>query len=214
VIEMVKKKKAARSVKRKNKNSRSSGNFLVRNYKASWKYIKDSRDFIYSTILVFAIFAAVGFFFPFFFNEQILDFIKEILEKTEGMSQGELIWFIFSNNIQSSFFGMILGFFLGIFSVLIAVANGYVLGFVSELVVTEAGYLALWRLLPHGIFELTAIFISLGLGIRFGTFIFQKKKGEAFKNYLWESLRVFIFIVVPLLVIAAIIEGSLIFLGA
>ena len=34
----------------------------------------------------------------------------------------------------------------------------------------------LFRLLPHGIFELPAIFISLGLGLRFGMFIFQKEK--------------------------------------
>jgi len=36
------------------------------------------------------------------------------------------------------------------------------------------GYGILWRLVPHGIFELPAVFISLGLGIKLGTFIFRE----------------------------------------
>ena len=91
--------------------------------------------------------------------------------------------------------------------------NGYVLGFVAYLVVNSDGILVLWRLFPHGIFELPAIFISLGLGLKVGTFIFQKKKFESLKKYSLNSLRVFLFIVLPLLIIASIIEGSLIYLS-
>jgi uncharacterized membrane protein SpoIIM required for sporulation len=50
------------------------------------------------------------------------------------------------------------------------------------------------------------------MGIKFGTFIFQKKKMESFEKFFINSLRVFIFVVLPLLFIAAIIEGGLIFL--
>ena len=128
------------------------------------------------------------------------------------MSQIELIKFIFVNNIQSSFFGIIFGVFLGIFPVIGAIGNGYILGFVSLMAFEKEGIDVLLRLLPHGIFELPAVFISLGLGLKFGTFIFQKNKGELFKEYFWNSLRVFLFIVVPLLIIAAIIEGILVFM--
>ena len=72
--------------------------------------------------------------------------------------------------------------------------------------------MVLWRIFPHGIFELPAVFISLGLGLKLGTFIFQRNKLKAFAEFFWNSLRVFLFIVLPLLIIAAIIEGSLIFL--
>jgi stage II sporulation protein M len=77
-------------------------------------------------------------------------------------------------------------------------------------VVYEEGILVLWRLLPHGIFELPALFLSAGLGLRLGTFIFRKNKLKSLKNYLFESLRVFLFIIFPFLLIAAIIEGILI----
>ncbi|MFQ5531049.1 MAG: stage II sporulation protein M [Candidatus Nanoarchaeia archaeon] len=185
---------------------------LENQYEKSFNYISESRKFISTIIVVFFIFALIGYVIPTpeFIIDAIFEFIQELLEKTEAMSQTELIRFIFLNNLQSSFFGMIFGFFLGIFPVIATIANGYLLGFVAKVTVGEEGFLVLWRLLPHGIFELPAVFISLGLGLKFGTFLFQKKKGESFKNFFWSSLRVFIFIVIPLLVIAAIIEGSLI----
>jgi stage II sporulation protein M len=124
------------------------------------------------------------------------------------------VWieFIFFNNIQSSFIGMLFGIILGIFPVIAAVANGYLLGFVAETTAEEAGIFILWRIFPHGIFELPALFISLGLGLKIGTFIFKKNKLKTLAIYLLKSIKVFFYIVVPLLIIAALIEGSLIFL--
>jgi len=187
---------------------------ILEEYKKSWNFIKESRNFIYSVIGVFFVFLLIGFFIPTptAISEQILKFIEELLQKTQDMGHFELISFIFFNNVQSSFFGMILGIFLGIFPLMAAIANGYLLGFVSSLVVNSEGVFILWRLFPHGIFELPAIFISLGLGLKMGTFIFQKKKLESLKKYFLNSLKVFLFFVLPLLIIAAIIEGTLIFL--
>jgi len=188
---------------------------LKEEYKKSWNYLKESKNFIYVIVTVFFVFVLIGFFIPApdSLAKQILEFIEQLLEKTQGMSQGELIKFIFFNNLQSSFYGMIFGVLLGIFPMIATIANGYLLGFVASISVENTGLLVLWRLLPHGIFELPAIFISLGLGLKFGMFIFQKRKLESFKEYFSNSLRVFFLIVLPLLIIAGIIEGSLIFLG-
>ena len=205
--------------KRGKKNQRFS---LREEYKKSWDYIRDSRSFIYFVIISFFILALVAFFFNQFINnlinsllginlnEQILGFLEELLAKTQNMSQLELIKFIFFNNLSSSFFGMVFGAALGIFPLISIITNGYLLGLVSSMASGEGGLIVLFRLLPHGIFELPAVFISLGLGLKLSTFILQKNKGEAFRDYLWNSLRVFILIVIPLLIIAAIIEGSLI----
>ena len=188
---------------------------LKKEYKDSWNYIKESRNFIYSIIVVFFVFALVGFFAPASedITKIILEFIEKLLEQTKDMSQGELIGFIFVNNLQSSFFGLLFGTILGIFPVFAAIINGYVLGFVGAMSVDAEGIFILGRLLPHGIFELPAIFISLGLGLKLGSFIFQKEKRNSFKKYFWNSLRVFLFVVLPLLIMAAIIEGVLISIG-
>ena len=91
------------------------------------------------------------------------------------------------------------------------IANGYLVGFVSSVVSEKESILSLWRLLPHGIFEIPAILISAGLGIKLGTFIFQKNKKETLKELVLKSLKTFFFVIVPLLIVAALIESSLIY---
>jgi len=195
------------------KRNKKRDNFFKTNYLQSWNYIKESKKFIFGIAILFFIFVIVGFLYqPAEVVERILKYIEDILARTDGMSSLELILFIFLNNIQGGFFGMIFGIILGIFPIFATFANGYIVGYVSSSVVSSSGIGSLVNLLPHGIFELPAIFISFGMGLKLGTFIFYKSKAKHFREFFVNSLRVFVFIVLPLLVIAAIIEGSLIFL--
>ncbi len=182
---------------------------LRKEYKECWDYIKDSKKFIWVVIGIFFTFTIIGFFVPAptFISEQIMKFIEEILERTEGLSSFQLIKFIFFNNLKSSFSGMIFGVLFGILPVFATIVNGYILGFVSALSVSNGGAISLWRLLPHGIFEFPAIFISLGLGLKLGTFVFKKNKWKFLKKNLLKSLKTFLLIIIPLLIIAGIIEG-------
>lgn len=181
----------------------------------SWAYVKDSKNFIYLSVGLFFLFALIGLFVPTpdFISEKIFEMIQEILKQTEGLGWGGFIGFIFLNNFKSSLFAIILGAILGILPLISVIFNGYLLGFVASIIIKGEGVLSLWRILPHGIFELPAIFISFGMGIKFGTFIFQKNKLECFRKYFWSSMKVFFYIVLPLLIVAAIIEGTLIFLA-
>ncbi|MCK5624472.1 stage II sporulation protein M [Candidatus Pacearchaeota archaeon] len=231
--------------------NKKRGFSLKKEYKQSWNYIKESKNFIYISIGIFFAFFFLALFVspPEILSNQIFKFIQEILEKTQGMSATELVSFIFLNNLQSSFFGMIFGIGLGVVPFLALISNGYLLGFVSSLTTVEYGVLSLWRLLPHGIFELPAIFISLGLGLKLGlwliiepirfywsrnkliSFLFllfylptliitlyfnkqfnvkMRQEYNVFSANFWNSFKVFLFIVIPLLIIAGIIEGILI----
>lgn len=186
-------------------------NFFRENYSKSWGYIKESRNFIWSIVALFFISVIVGFLYqPQIVIDAILSYIKDILAKTEGMSSLRMIGFIFINNIQSGFFGIVLGILLGLFPVLATFANGYIVGYVSSSAISSSGAISLLSLIPHGIFELPAIFISFGMGLKFGTFIFYKDKIKHFNKFFINSLRVFVFVVLPFLIIAAIIEGCLI----
>ncbi len=216
----MKKKRSKRGIRKKKENFS-----LKQEYNSCFNFIKDSRNFIYAAILIFFIFTALGFFFEdiinsFFrtylstdLNAQLLNYISDLLHKTEGMDHKQLMGFIFVNNLQSSFFGMVLGVLFGIFPFIAIISNGYILGFVAMLSVKAQGVGILWRILPHGIFELPAVFISLGLGLKLGMFIFQKNKIKTLKDNFWNSLRVFLLIVIPLLILASIIEGTLISLA-
>lgn len=189
-------------------------NFLKEQYLKSWKFITESKKYIWASVFIFLFFSLVGFFIPVPepLKSTLLEMLKNLLGQVQDLSWFGMIKFIFLNNLQSSFLGMCLGMFLGFFPVLVAIINGYVLGFVASIVVGSGGISSLWRIFPHGIFELPAVFISLGVGIKLSTFIFKKKKFDSLKEFFWEGFRVFLFVVVPLLIIAALIEGSLIFL--
>ena len=200
--------------KKTKKSKREKENFFKKNFKEGLSYTKTSKNFIYAVSAVFVLFVLIGYFIPApaFVEEIISKFIEELIKMTEGMSWADLTKFILSNNLKSSFLGMALGIVFGIFSVMTALVNGYVLGFVASKVASAEGIAVLWKLLPHGVFELPALLISMGLGLRLGTFIFKKKKLKTFKEFSVQSLRAFIFVVLPLLVIAALIEATLIFL--
>ena len=190
--------------------------FVYKNFKQGLNYLRRLKSYIWFSSLLFFCLALIGFMLPIFFQEQILNLIKDLISRTEGLDTLNLIRFIFINNLKSSFFAMFFGIFFGIIPLIITVVNGYVLGFVANKTVSGEGYLILWRLLPHGIFELPAVLISVALGLKLGSFLFisKNKNWKEFWEWLKDCFRVFVFIVIPLLVIAGIIEGFLIiFLG-
>lgn len=178
-------------------------------FREAVSYVAEIRNYIYFAIAVFVLSALLGFFFAdsFTFLNEIL---MEISSMVEGLGPAELVFFILQNNLQSAFFAFFFGFFLGIFPVFNAFSNGLILGFVFNRVYQIAGVSEFWRILPHGVFELPAIFIALGLGIRFGGVWFAKNKNKEIKERFYKSINVFLMIIVPLLTIAAAIEGLLI----
>lgn len=185
---------------------------LKKEYQTSFNYLKDSKKFIYLSTSIFLLFTLIGFFVPVpkeIYN-QIVEFIKEITLKTKDMSSIELISFIISNNLKSTFLSIFLGVILGIFPFIALISNGYILGFVALLSVEQTGVLSLLSLIPHGIFEFPAIFISTSLGLRLGlNFLFKNHKTNL-KQELQNCFKVFLLIVFPLLILAGIIEGLLI----
>ncbi len=188
-------------------------NFWKEQYSLSWSYIKDLRNYILFILVVLLWSLILGLFYqPPEIVELIQKFLKDLLSRTEGLNIWQMILFILNNNLQTSFLSMLLGVFLGIFPVLTAFSNGYVLGFVAEMAINAEGITSLWRLFPHGIFEFPALILSLALGTKLGTFIFagKEKRKKEFIRRLKNSIGVFFLVVLPLLIIAAIIEGILI----
>lgn len=189
--------------------------FFVENYLKCWKFGNECRWFFVFASGLFALTFLIGFAFPIFFRTEIFELIRTLMLELEGKSVIELVGFIFLNNLKASFMAMVLGIFLGVFPIVICVVNGYLLGFVAREAVMMDGILTMWRVLPHGIFELPAIIFSIGMGLRFGMSVIGgrwsvgKDKGSV--GYVFrEGLRFFVFIVFPLLIVAGIIEGLLI----
>ncbi|MBX4196364.1 stage II sporulation protein M [Candidatus Pacearchaeota archaeon] len=174
------------------------------------RYLKESSPYLITTVVLFAFSVSIGFLYPDLFSERINEMIRDLVLRTENLKGLELIFYILQNNALTAFMGLIFGIGLGIFSIMSTMVNGVVIGYVMGKVYEIAGPSQFWRLLPHGIFELPAIFISLALGLKLGMFVFAKHKGKELKRRFYESMNVFLVVVLPLLIIAAIIEGTLI----
>ncbi|MFH1289814.1 MAG: stage II sporulation protein M [Nanoarchaeota archaeon] len=184
---------------------------IKKQFKEAASYLKESSTYIYSSIILFAL----GSIFGFIFREHLTfleKFLEELILKTEGLNAPEMIFFILQNNLQGSFFAVFFGIFLGIYPIISSISNGVILGYVLARTYEIAGILYWWRLLPHGIFELPAIFISFGLGIKLGFSLFLNRKIRAkeFKRRFYNSINALLMIIIPLLILAAIIEGLLI----
>ena len=191
------------------------GDELHKRYKLCFDYLKESKDFIWIAIGIFFFFALIGFFVPIPENIQneIISYFRKLILQTQYYGVWEMMQFLFTNNSGATFVGLFSGFLFGVIPFFNTVLNGFVLGFASAFSVSGNGLVSLLRLLPHGIFELPAVFISLGLGFKFGSFLFFKNPQEKFKEFFIKSMNVYFFVILPLLVIAAVIEGLLIVLS-
>jgi len=186
--------------------------FLSKEYKKAFSFIKESKKYIWIMFFIFVFCFFIGFFvkLPLGIESKLLDYLKDLFLQAKGLGPIGMIWFLFSNNVVTNLFIFVLGIFFGIFPLLNVLVNGFILGFASKINVLQNGVFSLWKLFPHGIFEIPALMISLGIGLNLGICFFRIKDKEEFKKMLTNSFRVFILIIVPLLIIAAIIEGLLI----
>ena len=182
--------------------------------------MKESDNYIAITFGIFVFLFFLGFIVPFIVPpevnalilEQVQIWIENILEKTEGKGFFGMWWFIFQNNTIVALVSIFSGFFFGIVPAIFLFSNGFFIGIITGIIVavTGDGFSVLLRLVPHGIFEIPAIIISFAIGIKFGTFMFRKNPKKIFLEYLINSARVFTFIILPLLLIASVIESFLI----
>jgi uncharacterized membrane protein SpoIIM required for sporulation len=113
-------------------------------------------------------------------------------------------------------YGYILARFLGIFfgSVFILSYNGYELGKVCFVLAKLSSFkITMLSVLPHGVFEFSAIFLCAGVGFFMGYDITIKRCNDP--NYynhnynhdeLMESLRFYSKVILPLFILAGFIE--------
>ncbi len=177
----------------------------------SLKYIVEQKKFIYAVALVFGASSFIGFIYADVLDRFLANIIKEIISQAQDLDFLEMVWFIFSNNVTSSLFGILFGIFFGIFPFFNALFNGALLGYVYSKASAIDGYGVIWRIFPHGILELPAVFISLGLGMHLGAALFARNAKVEIVERGRRSLRAFLVVIVPLLIAAAIIESAFMF---
>jgi stage II sporulation protein M len=171
--------------------------------------VSQARNSIYLAVGIFLVGIWIGAVYPENFGS-FFEAVEECLRhRFEGRGVLLTIALIFIGNSMVAFFSILLGVLLGLVPLLSAIVNGVVVGVLFFTAAGSNQLSELWRLIPHGLFELPAIFVAWGLGLWHGTWVFRKDKGETLGNRRRRAFLALFLYVMPLLVIAAIIEGLL-----
>lgn len=172
------------------------------------------RNIIISLSITFLLAIFLGYFL---LNEELAQkFSYEFIKNKENILINGKISSIglFINNVRASFIMVVIGFipflFLPYFG---AFANGFIIGAIGKMLTFKKMNLFktfLMGILPHGIFEIPALIYAMFLGVTFCLNITKKllkKDRENFSDLFRKNIMNFVKIVVPLLIIAALIEA-------
>jgi len=171
--------------------------------------LADLKWYMVVLILLFAIGIAVGYVNPFDIQRYVVGIMDTLVSRFEGLHGFELFFKIFLQNSKATAFILASGVIFSLFPLMATIINGVVIGVVIEhLKYSRAMSPALGALslIPHGLFEIPAIVIALSLGVKFGSWPFRKNRIEFIKNHLVISIKCYLLIILPLLLIAGIIE--------
>ncbi|UOQ45033.1 stage II sporulation protein M [Halobacillus salinarum] len=117
---------------------------------------------------------------------------------------------IMTNNIQVALLAFAGGVTFGLLSVYLLLYNGIIIGAVAAFFLHYGKFYEFWAyIVPHGIIELTAIFIAGGAGLMMGYKLFvpgETSRIYQLKSQAFRSVQLLLG-TLPLFVIAGIIEG-------
>lgn len=175
--------------------------------------VKEARRAIATSVGLFTAGVISGLAMPEIYSP-ILEAFNEtlVVEFGEKDLLGRIV-FLFVHNVTATFTLTLLGVVVCIAPAVMAFFNGAIIGAVSSAIIGAGKASLLVYLLPHGVFELPAFFIATGLGIWYGTWFFRKDLSETFLLRTKRVMLGYLF-TVPLLFIAAIIEGVVSVIGA
>ncbi len=173
----------------------------TRFYQQVFADLRVIRPYILLAAGLFLMGALIGMLLPEVSRAQIAVF-KEFAEGFKGKSAPALILAIFLNNLGASALALLAGGLFGLVPLIAALVNGMLLG--GFLLYAPALVL---RVVPHGILELPAVFIAWGAGMWVGLWVLQQHPFGVLKERIVKGMRIFVAVVVPMLVVAALIEG-------
>ena len=135
------------------------------------------------------------------------------VDNFRGLSTPQLAAAIFLNNTAKSAAAIILGTLVGILPVVFLLINGVALG---AIVYISLGTRGIWQstmtILPHGILELPAVLLATSIGLLLGGRAIKRLAGKSavsLREELVQAGKFFCAVIVPVLLVAALVEAYL-----
>ncbi|MHB8170506.1 MAG: stage II sporulation protein M [Thermincolia bacterium] len=186
-------------------------------YRRQWLRFKEVyAKWFLANLIIFIFSGLTGYIYVFNNPEVAQTALKFIADKMPQFQPGQSLFLIIleRNSLASLTFiglGLVTGGALTLVSVLL---NGGMVGALLGVFGIEGTIspvkLLFFGILPHGILEIPAIALAGGLGMRLGVKAIQRlsRGGFSFKEQLLETFITYLFVIIPLLVIAALIEST------
>lgn len=196
---------------------------LKREYGEAWELLKQLKRYIMFSAGLFILAAVAAYFVAAAIYSDNAPLIKEHLEifnniiESSGISdeQGKIdVVALFFNNFRAAMMATGAGIMPFVFAPIFNCAtNGAVIGIMLAILhSTDAGGIAelAVSILPHGIFEITALVLSIAFGLKLcsivnGAVMYKRSYNDIFQ-YIAEMARATVLVMLPLLIAAAVIE--------
>jgi stage II sporulation protein M len=171
------------------------------------------RPFALASVLLFCAAALAGLLAVIYLPQvaaQLQELLQQFAQMFRGLPKLQLAFAIFLNNGMKTLLVILLGPLLGIAPVIFLILNGAILGAVVPLAIATRGlWPAIMTIVPHGVLELPAIFLGTSISLRLGVHPVRRLAGKTETSLLDElrfGLRIYFKVILPLLVLAAVIE--------
>ena len=180
---------------------------------AQYNYLRMLVPYFLVSVVLLGFGIVLGITAVSFFPEvayQLQDSFAEFGKMFRGLSRLQLAAAIFINNALKTLFVITFGALAGVVPVLFLLVNGVTLGLVMYSSILSRGiWASLLAILPHGVLELPAVLLGTGIGLMLGEHAIRRLLGAAettLSSELGRALRFFLSVIVPLLLVAAVIE--------
>jgi stage II sporulation protein M len=171
--------------------------------------LRENQNLIVFCAITFLMSASAGALSYSLFKDRMPEILDQVFGEVMAGSDHDVIRNIFLRNLTASSIIMLSGITI-IAPVFLLYANGYLTGLVL-MFARENGLsttIMLAGIIPHGVFELPALFISSAAGMRVGITLLTSrgKRIKATSEKIRGALKTYALLVLPLLAIAAILE--------
>ena len=171
------------------------------------------RPHLVTLACLFAVTSVLGGLAPDAMTAPLIAMLGVLVQPYRGLPHGQLFAAILVHNLVASFLSMIAGVMLGILPLVSIAANGFLLGAVCRHASRTQGLAEIAaRTVPHGVFELPAMLIAASYGLWLGMTALAHLRGTETAGIgarVGHAVRRYLIIVLPLLIVAALIESRL-----
>ncbi|WP_136798480.1 stage II sporulation protein M [Desulfosediminicola ganghwensis] len=174
---------------------------------------EEQKKYTLFTVLMLIVGGITGFADVLGINEEVNKMVLTFVAQFQKFHGIELFTKIFYQNARAALIVILAGIIFSIFPVFAAITNGLIIGCVVSTSKSNIGISSLesiLRLIPHGIFEIPAFVLAIALGVKLGLWPFNTNKIEYIKTTLKRAAHNYILIIIPLLIVAGLIEVALI----